>query len=195
MDETRGGLEQIERALEMDDELFERVVRTDHEWQGKIFSVEHLEVELSDGSRGWREIVRHHGGAGVLAVRDGKVCLVRQYRVALGRMTLEIPAGKVDPSEDRATCAARELTEETGLVAERLESIGSSYGAPGFTNEHTEVFFAHGLTQGPATPDEGEFLRVLWVPVEDVLAAIRSGVIQDAKTVMGVLAAKAFGMI
>lgn len=195
MDERRAGLEQIERALEPDDELLERVVRTDHEWEGKIFSVEHLEVELSDGSRGWREIVRHHGGAGVLAVRNGRVCLVRQYRVALGRMTLEIPAGKVDPNESRATCAARELTEETGLVAERLESLGSSFGAPGFTNEHTEVFFAHGLAQGPAAPDEGELLNVLWVPVEAVVEAIRCGLIQDAKTVTGVLAAKAFGMI
>ena len=86
------GLDAIRAALEPDDALFERVVSTNVEWEGKIFSVEHQRVELSDGSLDWREIVRHHGGAGVLAVRDGQVCLVRQYRVALGRMTLEIPA-------------------------------------------------------------------------------------------------------
>ena len=149
------GLEEIRRALECDPALYEGVVRTDHEWEGRIFSVEHLEVELSDGTHDWREVVRHHGGAGVVAVLDGRVCLVRQYRVALGRMTLEIPAGKVDPSEPRDVCAARELTEETGLVADRLELLTESYGAPGFTNEHTSVYFAHGLTQGEASLDEG----------------------------------------
>ena len=169
------GLDAIRAALEPDDALFERVVSSDVEWEGKIFSVEHQRVELSDGSLDWREIVRHHGGAGVLAVRDGMVCLVRQYRVALGRMTLEIPAGKVDPSEPRDVCAGRELTEETGLVAERLELLAESYGAPGFTNEHTSVYFAHGLTQGDARLDDGEFLNVIWVPVDDAVEAIRLG--------------------
>lgn len=189
------GLEAIRRALECDPALREEVVRRERVWEGRIFSVELLEVELSDGSRDGRELVRHHGGAGVVAVRDGSVCLVRQYRVALGRMTLEIPAGKVDPSEPRDVCAARELTEETGLVAERLELLTESYGAPGFTDEHTSVYFAHGLTQGEASPDEGEFLNVVWVPVDDALEAIRAGLIDDAKTVSGILAAKAYGML
>lgn len=195
MAEKNKGLEVVSRALELDPALVERVVGTSHEWEGKIFSVEHLRVELSDGSLDWREIVRHNGGAGVIAVVDGRVCLVRQYRVALGCMTLEIPAGKVDPSEPRDVCAARELTEETGLVAERLELLTESYGAPGFTNEHTSVYFAHGVTQGEAHLDDGEFLNVVWVPVETVVEAIRRGLIQDAKTVEGILAAKAFGML
>lgn len=189
------GLGVVRRALEPAPELAERVVRTDRAWEGKIFSVEHLRVELSDGSLDWREIVRHHGGAGVVAVVDGCVCLVRQYRVALGCMTLEIPAGKVDPGEPRDVCAARELTEETGLVADRLELLTESFGAPGFTNEHTSVYFAHGLTQGASRPDDGELLNVVWVPVEDAVEAIRLGLIQDAKTVEGILAAKAFGML
>ena len=193
--EKDDGLALVRRALGPDPALLEEVIRRDLEWEGRIFSVEHLEVELSDGSRSWREVVRHHGGAGVLAVMGGRVCLVRQYRVALGRMTLEIPAGKVDPGESREACAARELTEETGLVAERLELLVESYGAPGFTNEHTSVYFAHGLAQGPSSPDEGELVGVLWLPVEDVLAAIRAGLIDDAKTVEGVLAARAFGLL
>ena len=195
MAENVQGLEAIRRALEIDPVLAERVVDAERPWEGKIFSVEHLRVELSDGSLDWREIVRHNGGAGVVAVRDGCVCLVRQYRVALGCMTLEIPAGKVDPAERRDVCAARELTEETGLVAERLELLTESYGAPGFTNEHTSVYFAHGISQGEARLDEGEFLNVLWVPVDDAVAALREGLIQDAKTVEGILAAKAFGML
>lgn len=195
MGERIQGLEAIRHALEIDPVLAERVVDAERPWEGKIFSVEHLRVELSDGSLDWREVVRHNGGAGVVAVRDGRVCLVRQYRVALGCMTLEIPAGKVDPAERRDVCAARELTEETGLVAERLELLTESYGAPGFTNEHTSVYFAHGISQGEARLDEGEFLNVVWVPVDDAVAAIREGLIQDAKTVEGILAAKAFGML
>ena len=131
----------------------------------------------------------------MVAVMDGRVCLVRQWRVALGRMTLEIPAGKVDGDEPRDVCAARELTEETGLVAERLEHLAESYGAPGFTDEHTSVYLAHGLAQGPARPDEGELVNVVWVPLEDALEAIRAGLLDDAKTVTGILAAKAFGML
>ena len=188
-------LDTVRRALEVDPALVERVTSVDRAWEGTIFSIEHLRVELSDGSSDWREVVRHNGGAGVVAVMDGRVCLVRQYRVALGCMTLEIPAGKVDAGEPRAACAARELTEETGLVAERLELITESYGAPGFTNEHTSVYFAHGLAQGAAHLDAGEFLNVVWVPVDEAVEAIRRGLIQDAKTVEGILAAKAFGML
>ena len=179
------GLERIRKLLEPDEGLIERPIHTDREWEGKIFAVEHTEVALPDGSHDWREIVRHHGGAGVVVVRDGLMCLVRQWRISLGRMTLEIPAGKIDPGEDPAVCAARELTEETGLVAERLELVAISNGAPGFTNEHTVVFYAHGVRQGEASPDEGELVNVVWVPVEDVLAAVREGMIEDAKTIIG----------
>lgn len=188
-------LDDIRKALEPSGSLYEDIVKREVRWEGQIFSAETLEVALPDGTHGRREIVRHHGGAGVVAVRDGRICLVRQYRVALGRMTLEIPAGKVDPDEPRDVCAARELTEETGLVAERLELLTESYGAPGFTNEHTSVYFAHGLSQGEAAPDEGELLNVMWLPVQDALAAIRAGLIDDAKTVTGLLAAKAYGLV
>ena len=183
------------RALEPDPALTERVLRADAAWEGSIFSVERLLVELADGSRAWREVARHHGGAGVVAALDGRVCLVRQYRVALGQMTLEIPAGKLDPGESRAACAARELAEETGLVAERLELLVESYGSPGFTDELTSVFFAHGLARGPSRPDEGELVDVVWLPVPEVVEAVRQGRIRDAKTVEGILAAKAYGML
>ena len=185
----------VRAALEPDPALVERVTREERPWAGRIFSVELDEVELADGSRDSRELVRHHGGAGVVAARDGRVCLVRQWRVALGRMTLEIPAGKVDPGEDRVACAARELAEETGLLAERLEPLVESYGSPGFTDEHTSVYLARGLSQGEAHPDDGELVRVVWVDLGAALEAIRLGLLDDAKTVMGILAARAFGML
>ncbi|MDO4538407.1 MAG: NUDIX hydrolase [Coriobacteriales bacterium] len=184
-------LDRIRELLTLDETKVERIVEDNLEWEGKIFSVRHTRVELPDGTRDWRELVHHNGGAGVCAVRDGKLCLVRQYRVALERMSLEIPAGKLDPGEDPAICAARELTEETGLTAERLEPLAVSAGAPGFNDEKTRIFVAHGLHQGEAAPDEGELVDVVWIPVEDVVEAIRAGLIEDAKTVVSAFAAAA----
>ena len=131
----------------------------------------------------------------MVAVREGRVCLVRQYRCALGRVTLEIPAGRLEPGEEPRAAAARELAEETGLVASDLRHLVRVYGSPGFTDEKTDVFLATGLAQGPACPDKGEFLRVAWLPATDVVRALLAGAIQDSKTVCGVLAARAAGVL
>ncbi|MGN0077094.1 MAG: NUDIX domain-containing protein [Parafannyhessea sp.] len=189
-----GGLGHIRALLEDDPRLVERVVGETRVWDGRIFGVRTLDVELPDGGRGVREVVLHHGGAGVAAVRDGRICLVRQYRVAMGRMSLEIPAGKLDAGEEPERCAARELREETGLVAGRLEFVGRAAGSIGFTNETTSIYLAHCLRQGSASPDEGEFVDVAWLPVRDVLEAVRAGLIQDGKTIIGALAAVERGL-
>lgn len=184
-------LSRIRKLLEDDPTLVERVDERETMWASPIFSAEKWQVTQPDGQVGERDIVLHHGGAGVCVVRDGKMCLVRQYRVVLDRMTLEIPAGKIDPGEDPAICAARELAEETGLVAERLVPIAVSCGAPGFCNEKTRVFYAEGVSQHPARPDSDEFVDVVWVPIDDVVAAVRAGIIEDAKTVVAALFAAA----
>ncbi|MBR3317323.1 MAG: NUDIX hydrolase [Atopobiaceae bacterium] len=184
-------LDTIRELLKPDARYVERIEGVKHEWDGRIFTVETLSVRLSDDSTSWREIVRHNGGAGVCAVRDGKICLVRQYRVALERMSLEIPAGKLDPGEDPAVCAARELEEETGLVATEIVPLAVTAGAPGFNNEKTRIFAALGFEEGDAQPDDGEFVDVVWVPIGDMVEAIRAGLIEDAKTVVSVLAAAA----
>lgn len=177
-------------SAERDRRLYERIVKRTQQWQGRIFSVDTLEVELFDGSHGYREIVNHRGGAGVVAVIDGRVCLVRQYRVALGRMTLEIPAGKIDGDETGAACAARELSEETGLAAEELVPLGVAEGSPGFTNEHTEIFLAKGLSLKDGHPDEGEYINTVWVGLDEAIAAVRTGKLRDAKTCLGLLLAR-----
>lgn len=188
----RSTLDILRSALNNDPLFAEKIVDDDLKWQGRIFSAHVLDVALKDGSSGYREIVRHCGGAGVVAVdEERRVCLVRQYRVAVGRMTLEIPAGKLDPDEGAEACAARELAEETGLRARSFTHLVSDYGSIGFTDEHTEVFLARDLERGEATPDEGEMISTLWVPLEDVVDAILAGLIKDGKTVAGVLAAKA----
>ena len=198
---TAQNLDRIRGLLAYDPALDEKIVLSERPWEGKIFQVERLAVELSDGSRGIRELARHHGGAGVVAVRDAvdgsgrEVCLVRQWRAVLGRVTLEIPAGKLDADETGASCAARELSEETGLRARHLTRLVTTLGSPGFTDEHTEVFLATGLSQHEAAPDPGELVYVSWLPADEVVAAIQAGLIQDAKTVAGVLAARVAGML
>lgn len=186
-------LARIRTLLEDDPKLVEKVKTVEPKWACPIFKAEKWEVMQPNGEPGERDIVLHNGGAGVCVVRDGKMCLVRQYRVALGRMTLEIPAGKIDPNEDPAVCAARELIEETGLVAQSLVPIAISRSAPGFTNEATRVFYAQGVSQHPASPDPDEFVDVVWVDVDEVLAAVRAGVIQDAKTVISALFVASLG--
>lgn len=185
----------VRDALAPDPALVEKVADVRTLAATPVFEAQHLEVSTADGVLAPRFVVRHHGGVGVVAVRGDRVCLVRQYRVALGRVTLEIPAGRLEPDEEPAQAAARELAEETGLVASGLRRLVRVFGSPGFTDEKTDVFLACGLVQGESCPDEGEFLRVTWLPVADVVQAILAGAIQDSKTVSGVLAARAAGVL
>ena len=131
-------------------------------------------------------MIEHPGGASVLCVVDGKIALVRQFRYAYGEAIYEIPAGKLDKDEDPMLAAGRELGEETGLVAERLELMFVLYPTPGYTNEKIYIYEASGVTLGKQHLDEGEFLNVVFLPVEEVARMIERGEIRDAKTIVAV---------
>lgn len=177
-------LEQVKQLLSDDKQLQEQVLSSRTEWSGHIFSVEQSQVSTADGTCASRELVRHRGGAAVAVVRDNKLCLVRQWRVSIAKITLEIPAGKLEPGEDPADAAARELKEETGLVAHSLEFLANSYGSVGFTDEHTYLYLAHGVSQEKAEPDAGEFVDVVWLDLQEIDDAIKAGLIVDAKTML-----------
>mgnify|MGYP001290177755 FL=1 len=181
---------QVDSLLAAKPELIERPLSCKRPWQGRVFDVEVSEVALPDGSYGYRELARHHGGAGVCVLCDGNMCLVRQWRISVGRMTLEIPAGKLNDGEDPAVCAARELQEETGLVAGSLEPLATSYGSIGFSDECTHIFLAHDVQKGHAHPDKGEFIELCWVPLDEVLTAVREAKISDSKTIIAALMAQ-----
>lgn len=179
-----------------DERLHETILSQRKVFQGILISVEQWEVEVYGGNHAQREIVRHVGAAAVVPVdENGIVTLVRQYRVALGRILTEIPAGKKDsPDEDPLLCAQRELSEETGLTAANWRFLTTIDTSPGFLTERIGLYLATGLTQGHSHPDEDEFLNLERMPLSEAVARVMAGEIADGKTAVGLLmAAKLLG--
>lgn len=159
-------------------------------YRGKILRLlrEVLEVR---GRRMVRETVQHPGAVVVVPMLDAShIVFVRQYRRAVRRTLLELPAGTLEAGEGRRACARRELEEETGWRARRMRRIGHFYPAPGYTSEHLSVFLAQGLTRGSARPEPDELVRPVTLSFRTALAKIRSGAICDAKSVIGILFAR-----
>ena len=178
------------RDVEYAGALYEKVLHTTEKFAGRVFRVEVLDVELPDGQKSFREVVRHNGGAAIVALdEEGYIYMVRQYRIAAGQEMLEIPAGKLEPGEDPKAAALRELTEETGMVAEDCELLFSMYATPGYCAEKLYVYFVQGLTAYHPHRDEGEFLHIVRMPFAEALEMVLRGEFQDAKTISGILAA------
>jgi len=156
--------------------------------EGRHFSFLRDEVELPNGYRTHRDIVRHPGAVAVVPVLpDGRVVMVRQYRYAAGKELLEIPAGTLEPSEPVLECARRELIEETGYEAGTLKPLLSCYMAPGYSSEVIHFFVARGLREVVKEPELDEEIAVERLELEEVLGMIAENVIEDAKTIIGVL--------
>lgn len=172
--------------------LAEHPLTEDTVWTGKIFSVSRLNVRLPDGREAIRDVVRHCGAVAVVALTDdGHICLVRQYRTALGRVTVEIPAGKLDPGEDPLHCAHRELEEETGFTARKMAYLTSIATSAGFSDEIIHIYMATGLEFAESSPDDDEFINVDLVELPQLIDAVLDGQVEDAKTVVGALACDA----
>lgn len=157
-------------------------------FRGRLFRVA---VEEWQGA-GRREIVHHPGACAVVALTAaGEVVLVRQFRPAVKRALLEIPAGVLDVAgEDSATCAARELLEETGYRASGpLEPLGPILTTPGFTDERIDLFLARDVQPGTPNPGEDEQIEVVLMALDEARAAIADGLIVDAKTIVALLRA------
>lgn len=166
----------------------EETISKDILFNGRVFQVELHTVRLPDGRQARREIVRHYGGACVVALDERRhVYLVRQYRKPYDMDMLELPAGKLEPGEDPLECARRELQEETGLLATDIRLLATVYPSPGYCSETLSIFLATGLSAGESQLDDGEFLDIHVFPIEQALAMIDSGEIRDAKTQIGLL--------
>ncbi|MDK3764314.1 NUDIX hydrolase [Staphylococcus pseudintermedius] len=161
----------------------EKTISKESIYKGKIIEVEKHKVSLPNNETAYREVVKHNGAVAICALTpDQQVVLVKQYRKALEQELLEIPAGKLEPGEDRESAAMRELEEETGYKAKKLTLIGEVYGTPGFSNEKISVYFADNLVEGKVNLDEDEFVEKVLYSLDDVKKAVEARTIEDAKT-------------
>jgi ADP-ribose pyrophosphatase len=157
---------------------------------GKILNVRLDRVLLPNGRESTREVVEHPGAVAIIPVQaDGRVVLVRQYRYPVDEVLLEIPAGKLDSGEAPNDCAMRELTEETGFRAGKLEKLMSFYSAPGFTNEILHLYLAEDLQVAQQNLDGDEFLSVEVYNHEEIRKLRDAGQIKDGKTLIGLMMA------
>ena len=180
---NRAGVSHIMSRLE------EKTIMIDKIFNGKVISLQVEDVELPNGNIAKREIVKHPGAVAVLALTDdNKLVMVEQYRKALEKTIVEIPAGKLEPGEDPEVCAKRELEEETGYECRELKKLISFYTSPGFADELIHLYMAEGLSkkEDPASMDEDEFLNVLELTLEEAEELINEQKIHDAKTAYAV---------
>lgn len=156
--------------------------------KGRLLHAVCDEVELANGLYATREFILHPGAVMVIAwLDDGRLLLERQFRYPVGRAMIEFPAGKRDPGEHSLVCAQRELQEETGYTAAEWAYAGVLHPVISYATEQIDIWFARGLTAGPARPDPGELLDVFSMTPEELLQACLDGAVTDAKTLTGML--------
>lgn len=173
-------------------------VATRRIYTGRVINLDVDTVRFPNGSVGELEMIRHPGASAVVPFlsdpsgEDPQLLLIRQYRYAAEGYLYEIPAGRLDPGETPDACARRELREETGCGALRVEHLFTIYTTPGFTDERIHLFMADGLTRGENAREADEFIEMETMSLSRALGLVESGEIQDAKTALGLLYAAGF---
>jgi ADP-ribose pyrophosphatase len=167
-------------------------------YSGRVINLDVDQVRFPNGAVGELEMIRHPGASAIVPFlsdpggEDPQLMLIRQYRYAADGWLLEIPAGRLDPGESPESCARRELQEETGCTADRMEHMYTLYTTPGFTDEKIHLFLAVGLHRGDPNREFDEQLEVETVPLSEALELIRTGELRDAKSALGILFAAGF---
>ena len=163
--------------------LEEKTIRENIIFEGKIFTVRKDDVELPDGNKAIREVAYHNGGVCVAPLtEDNELIMVRQFRYPYMEVISELPAGKLEKGEDPYDAGMRELEEETGYAAEKMESLGKFYPTPGYCSEVIHLYYADKLQYKQQKLDEDEFLDVERIKLEDAVRMVMNGEIRDGKT-------------
>ena len=171
-------------------ELIEKKISSEEIFDGVAIHLFRDEILLPNGNKGVREVVRHPGAVCVIPITDdGEVIFVNQFRYALDRVTLEVPAGKLEKGEDPMEAALRELSEETGITAEKIEPLDALYTSPALIDEIIYMYIATGLSQGEQHLDDDEFVNAVKIPLDEAIDMVMSGRILDAKTQLIILKA------
>lgn len=171
------------------DHLYEKTLSSETIYEGRIINLRVEDVELPNGKQSKRELIDHPGAVAVIAITpDNKILAVRQYRKALGKSIVEIPAGKLEVGEEPEVTAIRELEEETGYTCQSLNEVISFYTSPGFANELVHLYVAEGLIKkGEQAADEDEFLDVLYLSLGELEEMVKTQEVHDAKTAYALL--------
>ncbi len=170
---------------------FETVLGSERIYEGRILNLRVDQIRTPTGMEALREIVENGAAVAVVAVDDQQqVVLVKQYRHAMRNLVIEIPAGKLDGNEEPLAGAQRELREETGFRAGRIEQLGSFYPAPAWSTELVHLYLATALMPGPMNLDADETIELLHVPLDEAIQMIQSGAIFDGKTMAALLLAQ-----
>lgn len=161
--------------------------------QGRAFKVRRDYLRTPSGRETRLEIIEHGGSVVLIPIDDdGNLLFVRQYRHAVGDDLLELPAGTRDDDEPFEECAAREIREETGMEATKLQKVGEFYLAPGYSTEFMMAYLATGLRENPLSADDDEFLNVEKIPVARAIEMAERGEIPDAKSLAALFLAKPY---
>ena len=174
------------------------LVSSERLYTGRIVNLDRDTVRFPDDSTGRLEMLRHPGASAVVPFLDDprgpdpRVLLIRQFRHAADGFIWEVPAGRLDAGEAPETCARRELEEETGMRAATLERLTTIYTTPGFTDERIHLFLAHGLEEGAHHREADEFMELHTLRWSRVLEMVRSGEIQDGKTLVALMFVQCF---
>ena len=157
-------------------------------YEGRAVRLRIDTVRMPSGRETTREIVEHADCVAILAVdAEDNVLLVSQFRQAVGKRLLEIPAGGIEPGEDPVACVRRELREETGFLPKKVERLGGFYSTPGYGTEYLHLYLATELVPSPLQAEDSESIRLVRVPLAQIPALITSGEICDAKSIAGLL--------
>lgn len=165
-----------------------RTLSVETVYHGRLVEVELHQLEMADGVVSQRELIRHPGAVAMVPVdAEGRLLLVTQYRLAAGKRLLELPAGTLEPGEEPGSAVVRELQEEVGKRPRRVEPMGGFFVAPGYTTEYIHLFLCTGLEESRLPGDDDEDIEVEVLTRAEALAAIETGEINDAKSVVGIL--------
>lgn len=166
----------------------EKTISSEMIYEGRILNLRRDKVHVKDNQTSYREIVEHNGGVALAAVTpEGKMVMVRQYRKAAEKAVLEVPAGKIEKDEDHRLTAERELKEETGYSAGKIEYITSFYSSIGYSTEVIYLYYATELTPGETDFDDNEAIEILEYDLTELKDMIFSGELEDAKTIAAIL--------